>query len=254
MSDWGISLDAVTSVQAAMAQLKQMPEVGYDFVGFDYRLSDATGIELAQSIRALPELRELPLFMFSAGDIYHDQEQLRQLAIHAVLRKPLSIRLMRQELIALLGHEPLSQVVAARQPRDLDKFSHLRVLVVEDNPVNRMVIKGLLGKLNIIPSFAENGLEACAAVQGVNERFDLILMDCEMPEMDGFEATRSIRAYERREGLLATPIIALTAHALQEHRDAVFASGMNYYLSKPITFNNLYSAFEAAGLIDPGAR
>ena len=69
-----------------------------------------------------------------------------------------------------------------------------------------------------------------------------------MPEMDGFEATRAIRDYERREGLAATPIIALTAHALQEHRDAVFASGMNYYLSKPITLDSLYAAFEAAGL------
>ena len=70
-----------------------------------------------------------------------------------------------------------------------------------------------------------------------------------MPEMDGFEATQSIRDHERREGLSPTPIIALTAHALQEHREAVFASGMNYYLSKPITFDNLYGAFEAAGLV-----
>ncbi|MFX4906756.1 response regulator, partial [Acinetobacter baumannii] len=87
--------------------------------------------------------------------------------------------------------------------RDPDKFAHLRVLVAEDNPVNRMVIKGLLGKLNIVPIFAENGVEACDAVQGASERFNLILMDCEMPEMDGFEATRAIRDYERREGLSA---------------------------------------------------
>jgi CheY-like chemotaxis protein len=68
--------------------------------------------------------------------------------------------------------------------------------------------------------------------------------------MDGFEATRAIRDHERREGLSAIPIIALTAHALQEHRDAVFACGMNYYLSKPITFDTLYTAFEAAGLVE----
>jgi len=250
-SVWGVSMESVASAKTALAQLKHAMHSGepYDFVGFDFALPDATGFELAHWIRESPEFRELPLFMFSAGDIYHDQGQIRSLAIHAILRKPVSMKLLRQELIALLGHEPVPLVAVERQTRDPDKFAHLRVLVAEDNPVNRMVIKGLLGKLNIVPTFAENGVEACDVVQGANERFNLILMDCEMPEMDGFEATRAIRDYERREGLSATPIIALTAHALQEHRDAVFASGMNYYLSKPVTFNNLYSAFEATGLV-----
>jgi len=249
---WGVNMESVASAKTALAQLKHAMHSGepYDFVGFDYALPDVTGFELAQWIRGLPEFRELPLFMFSAGDIYHDQGQMRSLAIHAVLRKPVSMKMLRQELIALLGHELVLPIVAKDKPRDPEKFAHLRVLVAEDNPVNRMVIKGLLGKLNITPTFAENGVEACDIVQSNTERFNLILMDCEMPEMDGFEATRSIRDYERREGLSATPIIALTAHALQEHRDAVFACGMNYYLSKPITFNNLYSAFEAAGLVE----
>jgi signal transduction histidine kinase/CheY-like chemotaxis protein len=249
---WGVDMESVASAKTALAQLKHAMHSGepFDFVGFDYSLPDANGFELAQWLRALPEFRELPLFMFSAGDIYHDQGQARSLGIHAILRKPVSMKLLRQELIALLGHEPLPQIVTERKARDPDRFAHLRVLVAEDNPVNRMVIKGLLGKLNIVPAFAGNGVEACDAVQGTGERFDLILMDCEMPEMDGFEATRSIRDYERREGLSAIPIIALTAHALQEHREAVFASGMNYYLSKPVTFSNLYSAFEATGLVE----
>lgn len=251
-SVWGVNMESAASAKTALAQLKHAMHSGepYDFVGFDYGLPDATGFELAQWIRELPEFRELPLFMFSAGDIYHDQGQMRSLAIHTILRKPMSMKLLQQELIALLGHEQVPLIATERQTRDPDKFAHLRVLVAEDNPVNRMVIKGLLGKLNIVPSFAENGVEAYDAVQNASERFTLILMDCEMPEMDGFEATRAIRDYERREGLSATPIIALTAHALQEHREAVFASGMNYYLSKPVTFNNLYSAFEATGLVN----
>lgn len=251
-SAWGVAVDSAPSAKTALTQLKHAVHSGepYDFVGFDYILADASGFDLAQSLRELPEFRELPLFMFSGGDVYHDQGQMRSLAIHSVLRKPISMKLLRQELIALLGHASAPVVVVERKKQDLEKFAHLRVLVAEDNPVNRMVIKGLLGKLNIQPTFAENGAEACDAVQGASERFNLILMDCEMPEMDGFEATRCIRDYERREGLSATPIIALTAHALQEHRDAVFASGMNYYLSKPITFNNLYSAFETAGLVE----
>lgn len=248
---WGLWVDAATSAKAAVAQIKHAVHSGepYDFVGFDYALLDATGFELAQSIREIPELGDLPLFMFSAGDIYHDQVHIRRLGIHSVLRKPVSIKLLHQELIALMGHEAAPVVEVERKSLDPEKFAHLRVLVAEDNPVNRMVIKGLLGKLSIVPAFAENGLEALQAVKDARERFNLILMDCEMPEMDGFEATQCIRDYERREGLAVTPIIALTAHALQEHREAVFASGMNYYLSKPITFDNLYGAFEAAGLV-----
>ena len=248
---WGVFVEAAPSAKSALAQIKHAMHSGepYDFVGFDFSLPDANGFDFAQWVRDIPELNELPLFMFSAGDVYHDQLHIRRLGIHSILRKPISIKLLHQELVALLGHEAAPVVAVERKIPEPEKFAHLNVLVAEDNPVNRMVIKGLLGKLGIVPVFAENGLEALDAVKTARERFNLILMDCEMPEMDGFEATQSIRDYERREGISATPIIALTAHALQEHREAVFASGMNYYLSKPITFETLYGAFESIGVI-----
>jgi signal transduction histidine kinase/CheY-like chemotaxis protein len=253
--EWGLNVEAAHSAKTALAQLKHAMHSGepFDFVGADYLLPDANGVEFAQWLRDTPEFRELPLFMFSAGDVYHDQLQIRRLAIHSVVRKPISMKLLHRELIALSGHEAAPELPSERKKQDLAKFSHLRVLVAEDNPVNRMVIKGLLGKLSIVPVFAENGVEACDMAQQPKNRFSLILMDCEMPEMDGFEATRSIRDYERREALVPIPIIALTAHALQEHREAVFASGMNYYLSKPVTFDTLYAAFEATGLLVPPA-
>src|SRR5690606_7887096 len=78
--------------------------------------------------------------------------------------------------------------------------------------------------------------------------FDLILMDCEMPLVDGFEATRQIRQLEQAQNRTATIIVALTAHALEEHREAVFASGMDHFLCKPITLSSLYSTLEKAGL------
>lgn len=248
---WGIVVDSVPSAKAALAQIKHAIHSGepYDFIGFDFFLPDASGFDLAQSIRDLPDLIDLPLFMFSSSDIYHDQVHMRRLGIKSILRKPISIRLLHQQLLALLGHEPAPVSPIERKTFDLGKFAHLRVLVAEDNPVNRLVIKGLLSKLSIVPQFADNGLHALQAVENAAQRFNLILMDCEMPEMDGFEATQCIREFERREGLSATPIIALTAHALQEHREAVFASGMDYYLSKPVTFDNLYHAFEAVGLL-----
>ncbi len=247
---WGIHLDTVPAAKAAMAQLKHGLHAGepYDFVAFDYSLPDATGIELVQWLRASSDFAELPLFMISGGDAYHDQAVMQRLAIHTVLRKPISIKLLRKELIALLGHEMAPQAKTSTPGYQLDKYSSLRVLVAEDNSVNRMVIKGLLGKLGIKPQFAENGREALDQVMAQAGALDLIFMDCEMPEMDGFEATRSIRQFEARSGRLPLPIVALTAHALQEHREAVFASGMNYYLAKPVTFDGLYKALESLNL------
>ena len=247
---WGLVLEIAVSAKQALAQLTHALHAGepFDFVAFDYSLPDASGFELAQWLHDSPDFAQLPIFMFSGGDVYHDQTVIQRLAIHAVLRKPLSIKALHQELIALLGHEPAPVDSPQLLTQSLDKFAHARVLVAEDNPVNRIVIKGLLGKLGIKPVFAENGREAVDLVLQQPERFDLVLMDCEMPEMDGFEATRAIREFERNKGVGPVPIVALTAHALQEHREAVFASGMSYYLAKPITFDNLYMAFDAMGI------
>lgn len=248
---WGMVIDVAHSAKLAMAQLKHGLHAGepVDFVAFDYSLPDATGIELVQWLRDTSEFADLPLFMFSGGDVYYDQAVMQRLSIHTVLRKPIAVKSLRKELVALLGHEVIPIVARAQQQHELDKFADLNVLVAEDNPVNRMVIKGLLGKLNIKPEFAENGREAVDMVLHGAHPFDLILMDCEMPEMDGFEATRSIRDIEHHSGRKPIPIVALTAHALQEHREAVFASGMNYYLAKPITFDSLYAAFDEIGIV-----
>lgn len=249
--NWGISVEVAHSAKLAMAQLRHGLHAAepVDFVAFDYSLPDATGIELVQWLRDTAEFAELPLFMFSGGDAYHDQALMQRLSIHTVLRKPISIKALRKELVALLGHEVAPVSAREQQSHELDRFADLHVLVAEDNPVNRLVIKGLLGKLNIKPEFAENGREAVDMVLHSTRLFDLILMDCEMPEMDGFEATRSIRDIEQHSGRKPIPIVALTAHALQEHREAVFASGMNYYLAKPITFDSLYAAFDAIGIV-----
>ncbi len=247
---WGIHLDTVPAAKAAMAQLKHGLHAGepYDFVAFDYSLPDATGIDLVQWLRESTDFADLPLFMISGGDAYHDQTVIQRLAIHTVLRKPISIKMLHKELVALLGHD-MAPLAKSDQPKyQLDKYAHLRVLVAEDNAVNRMVIKGLLGKLGIVPRFAENGREALDLVMSESATLDLIFMDCEMPEMDGFEATRAIRQFEVTSGRAQLPIVALTAHALQEHREAVFASGMNYYLAKPVTFDGVYKAIESLNL------
>ena len=243
---WGLETQFALSAKAAQTTIMRAIHSGeaFDFVGVDLSLPDMSGMDFIHQLRANAETKMLSVFMFSASNIFQDQQALRRYAVHAVLRKPLSGKTLKHELAALLGHEAapvLDNKTAESHP---DKFAHLRVLVAEDNAVNRMVIKGLLGKLSINPELVDNGLLAFDMVRKAEHAYDVILMDCEMPEMDGFEATRSIREFEQQRNLHATPIVALTAHALQEHRDAVFASGMNYYLSKPVTLGNLIGVFE----------
>ncbi len=114
------------------------------------------------------------------------------------------------------------------------RFDHLSVLVAEDNDVNRDVIRAILGALRIQPVLCKNGEEATAAYRAAGGAFDLVLMDCEMPVMDGVTATRRIRDIEQQAGLGKTPIVALTAHVLQEQRQRMLDAGMDYFLSKPV--------------------
>ncbi len=243
---WFVDMRSASSAKVAHTTILHAAHSGegFDFIGVDSQLPDMSGIDFIRQLRTNNEAKTLPVFIFSASNISQDQQLLRQYSVHTILRKPLSGKALKYELAALLGHEAVIADVPPVGESQPDKFSQLRVLVAEDNAVNRMVIKGLLGKLKITPELVENGLLAFDRVRKAAQPYDVILMDCEMPEMDGFEATRSIREFEEKRNLPATPVVALTAHALQEHRDAVFASGMNHYLSKPVTLDNLVGVFD----------
>ena len=125
----------------------------------------------------------------------------------------------------------------------------LNVLVAEDNLINRMVIEGLLKRFDMYPDFCENGVETVTQLTSSVKTYDVIFMDCEMPEMDGFEATLRIREWEAEKAIKPIPIIALTAHVESSHRQKVFQVGMNYYLSKPITLEKLRESLENINLM-----
>ena len=115
----------------------------------------------------------------------------------------------------------------------------LSVLVVEDNAVNQMVIGALLKKLAVSVTLASSGEEALELLQSSDALPDLVLMDCEMPGLDGYETTRLIRGLEQQHSRPALPILALTAHATTEHRERCFGCGMNDHVSKPVTLAQL---------------
>lgn len=246
---WGV--DAHTAATGAHT-LELLQQHDFDFISLDYHLPDTTGLELAGLIRA--EKIDTPMFMLTGTDASISDESMQQLNIQTALRKPISMKRLKSELAGLLGANIDQKEEQKSITQDYSLFANLRVLVAEDNAVNRMVIKGLLGKLNITPVMAENGLIAFNTLKAIEEPFDMILMDCEMPEMDGFEATRQIRHYEKSHGIEATPIVALTAHAMQEHREAVYACGMSHYLCKPVTLNDLHKAMVKLGLKQSNPR
>ena len=151
------------------------------------------------------------------------------------------------------GKALIEDVQGKVKPKSLDNsernsayadFGHLNVLVAEDNEINQVVIRSMLAKINIRPTLVENGLQALTSVSRSKKPFDLILMDCEMPEMDGFEAAAKIREFEQQNSHNRSTIFALTAHTMQEHQLAVKQAGMDYHLAKPVTLANLSNAIQ----------
>ena len=154
------------------------------------------------------------------------------------MRTPLKRGRLYDALCKAGHHEPEPIVDSARQAKkERDSLEGLRVLVAEDNPVNQRVALKMLSKLGCEAKAVENGLEALSIV--VSDEFDVVLMDCQMPEMDGFEATRKIREIESTRNL---PILALTANAMQGDKTRCLDAGMNDYLTKPIDLNSLAQA------------
>lgn len=145
---------------------------------------------------------------------------------------------------------PAEAAVAAQAPPERPDLAHLRVLVAEDNLINQLVIRGLLGKFHIEPTVVDNGAAAIAAVLAADPPFDLVLMDCEMPELDGWSAGRRLRAHDvRRANGAPLLMIGLSAHVLEEDVEEAFAAGMDDYLSKPVNGQRLFEALRRLGLV-----
>jgi CheY-like chemotaxis protein len=163
------------------------------------------------------------------------------------MTKPAKSSQLCKALCRVLGHglEGDADLMPAGTPgeEDLHQSRHLRVLLAEDNPINQKVALRMLSKMGYRADAVSNGLEVLKSL--VNIPYDVILMDCQMPEMDGFEATRQIRMREQQEEERSPiRIIAMTAHALQGDRELCLDAGMDDYLSKPVRMTDLQKALE----------
>ncbi|MBE0469255.1 MAG: response regulator [Methyloprofundus sp.] len=244
LSHWGMRVNSVGSGSAALsvllaAQSKLEP---YDIVLTDLHMPDMGGMDLARAMNAIPAIAKTPRMLLSSGGVANEAE-LKALGIALSMLKPVRQTQLYDALLSTLQlNSPAapanSQAMPPKAISSLADYSSQRILVAEDNLVNQKVVIAMLAKFKIKPDLAENGLIALDLIE--KQTYDLVLMDCQMPIMDGYAATRTIRAHELANASQArTPIVALTAHATAEAKETCLSAGMDDYLSKPLKFNEL---------------
>ncbi|WP_417414982.1 response regulator [Hoeflea sp.] len=261
---WGFDCVAVEGGEIGLDLLRHARSqlgIGIDLVVLDFQMPGMSGAEVAQAIRSDPQIADTPILVLSSVDQADQLEALNHLDIFAQLTKPVRTAQLRKTVEMALrsckpSHEaPRPAAVAMPEPAapqpavppqapvpeapvgEVKPASAERseplVLVAEDNPINQIVFQQTLDGLGLTHSLAVNGREAVRMWGEL--RPTIVLMDVSMPEMNGLEATQAIRDIENDQGLVPTPIIAVTAHSLKGDEDRCLAAGMDDYLSKPIS-------------------
>ncbi len=255
VTGWGCSARTTTQAQEALAALRAAADEHetFDVVLLDLNMPDVDGFDLAHLVRADPRVGDVPLVMLTSSAQRGEAQQAEQNGITAYLTKPVRSTQLHEALRTALGTRPEqvaggtvagSAPLLARIPRQAaaadpeEAPAEALVLLVEDNAVNQKVLTAVLSRIGCAVHVAANGEQALEYLN--RENYDAVLMDCQMPVMDGYEATAELR---RREGDgPRTPVIALTASAMAEDRDRCLAAGMDDYLSKPVSMQNLAAA------------
>jgi len=256
---WGFSVIAVADAQAAMVELLARKPDYFDVAVLDMRMPYIDGAELSRQVKAVEGCAHIPLILLSSMGFEDNADYLQNSGFMAVLPKPISpidlATALNQALNGRLNESgvPDAGTDTSHKARSLPAplgnapedtrhsiqqrpSAESRVLVVEDNMTNQLIIGSLLKSLDYRHDIASNGLEAlhALATQQLVDPYQLILMDCRMPEMDGYTATRAVRSGEFEVQQTQIPIIALTASMMEEDKEACRLAGMNDFIGKPI--------------------
>src|SRR5271165_3755345 len=244
-TNWGVDTQLAGSGAAALDLIAAAIREGrpHHAVLLDANMPGMDGFTTAEFILTNPRTRAAPILMLSSIDLNLDALRCRRMGIGTYLVKPVSQADLRSALRAVLAQNASSSVSPApKKPRLAGSGRHSRILLVEDTPVNQRLALRLLEKQGHTVTLACNGIEAVEFTATRN--FDVVLMDVQMPGMDGLRATALIREREQSTGT-HVPILALTAHAMPADRDRCLEAGMDGYLSKPIRTQELLDALEA---------
>ncbi|MCX6692495.1 MAG: response regulator [Methanoregula sp.] len=241
---WGMRCEIASSSQQALEMLQASSESDpFRIAILDMHMPDMDGIELARCIKQKSSPPEIHLIMLTSIGYLGDAEQARNAGIEVYLSKPVRLSKLYNSLQSVIGNTlelPLPE-------KEIGSYSrvtyHARILLVEDNPVNQELGLAMLTNFGCEVDIASNGIEAVKAFSNAKTPYNLVFMDCQMPEMDGFEATKAIREKESREGGHII-VVALTAHAMEGDREYCLNAGMDDYLSKPFNMKKLHSVLE----------
>jgi signal transduction histidine kinase/DNA-binding response OmpR family regulator/HPt (histidine-containing phosphotransfer) domain-containing protein len=241
LKSWSAFTDEARSGPEAVQMIRDAIERGtrYDLILLDMHMPEMDGMQLARVISADLKLTTPMVLLTSAMD--HERSALAAVGIRACMPKPLRQSALLETLTAVMRGESVGMVSSPTERTaagegagaEGEPVRRVRVLAAEDNEANQQVLTAMADHLGFEIQIAGNGREAVEALER-DSAFDLVLMDCQMPEMDGYRATRAIRDAEVKSGRRRMPIIAVTAHALQGERDKVIDAGMDDYVTKPV--------------------
>jgi two-component system sensor histidine kinase/response regulator len=247
LASWGMRDGAAESGPAALAQLRSALAAGdpYKVALLDMQMPEMDGLMLARLIKDDPAIATTRLLMMtSLGK--RDEEVMRAAGIEVCLTKPVKQSQLYHSLIhlpqATPGHSLAEPARGPAQAQPMSAKRSIRILVAEDNIINQRVARRQLHNLGYEADAVANGQEAVDSLATIP--YDLVLMDCQMPEMDGYEATREIRRREQSRGSKRVTIIAMTANALAGDREKCLAAGMDDYISKPVDIDRLAAIIE----------
>jgi len=240
LTAWSVDYDTAENAYVGLASLQRAIQEGLPFTIaiIDMAMPGMSGLELARRVKVDPSLAATHLVMLSSYGL--GIRETLEAGIERCLIKPVRQSTLFDALLSTVAPTLCPPTRAPGQPRE-HSFQG-RILLVEDNQVNQLVVTKSLDRYGLSPDIANNGREGVA--KALHEDYDLIFMDCQMPEMDGYEATRAIRAHESLFDEKHRTIIAMTAGALPEDRAQCLAAGMDDYIAKPVTLEVLLDTLE----------
>ncbi len=239
LEQFGFNPETCPSAEEALEKIEQKADTPYKLILMDLILPRMNGDEASKIIRKTYSAEELPILMVTTVDLNNALIKADTAGISKVLPKPLKQSTLFDAVMETFGYYHYAQKIIEPQNIAEKLFKGFKALLVEDNVINQQVAYHILIETGLAIETADNGLEAVKKIEKNN--YDLILMDIQMPEMDGYEATRVIRDRLKKTNL---PIIAMTAHAMRGDKEKCLQAGMNDYIPKPIDKNQMMSVIK----------
>lgn len=230
MESFGFKTELAKSAEDALANFgHSYREEPYSLILMDIKLPGMDGITAAQELKRIYLSAVPPIIMISAHGNEKEISRAKSAGVDSFLMKPIKPSLLFDTIMEIYGYEPRDVTDPKSTTTKREAFKNIRLLLVEDNTINQLVVLEMLNLPGITIDVASNGVEALDCVRKI--LYDAVLMDVQMPEMDGLETTKAIR---NKLGLKDLPIIAMTAHAMYGDREKCIAAGMNDYIPKPV--------------------